>query len=107
MTHPFAAPGWLSADARHDFFDRYPEAWAYVVSLCAWSVLLAACVQHGAHAVHHRLSFTGELAHWLLMVVAMMLPLLGRSLWLAAVNSLRRRRKQAMAGFFVGFLCPW
>jgi hypothetical protein len=48
-----------------------------------------------------------ELGHWLLMILAMMVPLAIGSIRTAAARSLWRRRHRAIAAFLVGYLLPW
>lgn len=98
---------WPSAEDREDFFRRYPEWWACALSGVAWVVLLFACWRHAGHAIHHRMGFGEELAHWLLMIAAMMLPLTRQAMWFTALGSLWRRRHRAIVGFLVGFFAPW
>ncbi len=77
----------------------HPTWWCVALSLGAWALVLA----RGAHAR----SLAGELLHWALMIVAMMVPLTLRSLANAASRSLWSRRHRAMALFLVGYLAPW
>jgi predicted metal-binding membrane protein len=60
-----------------------------------------------AHGIHHRMPFGEELLHWLLMVYAMMLPLIGGELRAAAFASLWSRRHQAMLGVLLGYSITW
>lgn len=64
-------------------------------------------VAHWGHSHHHWMSFSAELGYWIVMVVAMMLPLMLPGIRLVAFKSLRRRRHRAIAGFLVGYLVPW
>jgi predicted metal-binding membrane protein len=44
---------------------------------------------------------------WLLMVLAMMVPLVRFGVRVAAARSLWRRRDRAIGGFLIGYLSPW
>lgn len=96
----------------------HPEWWALALAAAAWCVLLAAAwTGHGAAGAHAHghahaardvaTSVLTDLAHWQLMVVAMMLPVIVPSLRVAAFRSLWRRRHRAMAGFLLGYLAVW
>lgn len=85
---PFAAPriAW-----------RHPEWWALAISACAWLALL----QPHAHHLH------GGFTLWVLMTLAMMLPVVVFPIRTAAERSLWRRRHRAIAGFLIGYLAMW
>jgi predicted metal-binding membrane protein len=84
---------------------RYPEWWCLALSAATWAALGGRALL--APAPHHPVAWPKELAEWLMMVIAMMLPLAAGSLRLTALASLWCRRDRAMAGFVVGFLGPW
>jgi predicted metal-binding membrane protein len=71
----------------------------------AWAAVGGRALFSGAP--HHSIDWPQEVAEWLLMVIAMMLPLACGSLRLTALASLWCRRDRALAGFVVGFLGPW
>jgi len=82
-------------------WDR-PEWWTVLVAVGAWLALAAQAL------ARHRASGLGvELGHWLLMVLAMMLPLQLAIVRSVAFNSLRRRRHVAIATFLAGYLAVW
>lgn len=95
---------------------RHPEWWALGMASLAWAMLLAANLE-GFEARtgrgHHHLTEGGstwilsDLAHWHLMVLAMMIPVVVPSLRVAAFRSFWRRRHRAIAGFLVGYLAVW
>ena len=58
-------------------------------------------------AACHQLSFWADWQRWLLMVVAMMLPLMLPSVRWTAERSFRARERRAMAGYLLGYLAPW
>ena len=61
-----------------------------------------------AHLGHaHAARVSDELARWLVMVVAMMLPLQMDQASMVALRGFRARRGRAVAGFVVGYLLPW
>ena len=85
----------------------HPE-WSCVgASVGAWAVMLSHGVTHWGHAHHHRMTFAEEIAHFALMVTAMMLPLLLGSIRIAAFRSFPFRRHRAMGVFLVGYFGPW
>lgn len=78
----------------------HPEWWALVVSAGAWAVLLRLHAEH----VHT----TGAmLANWLVMTLAMMLPMVVMPIRVTAERSLWRRRNRAIAGFLAGYIGGW
>lgn len=83
-----------------------PEWWCVAIGATAWGVMIPHAVAHAGHT-HHVLRFEQELASWLLMVVAMMLPLVGDQVRFVAFKSYRFRRHRAIAGFLVGYLLVW
>ena len=89
------------------FFWLHPEWWCRVLCSIAWAVLLLQSWQHVGHQVLHCMSFAQELACWMLMVAAMMLPLILHRVWVTAASSLWARRHRAIAGFLTGFFVPW
>jgi len=97
---------------------RHPEWWTLGLSGIAWLMLLyPAVLSAGAgHWSHARLAaapvtplelWPRALADWMLMVVAMMVPLVVDSVRGTATRSLWRRRQRAIAGFLIGYLAPW
>ena len=52
----------------------HPEWW--IMGLCgfAWTAMLAHSWKHFGH-IHHWMTFPEEFLHWVLMVMAMMMPL--------------------------------
>ncbi len=95
---------------------HHPEWWALGLAAGAWVALIAASAGAltNADAVHHQQHMAGirtsmpmHVAHWQLMVLAMMLPTVVYSLRVAAFRSLWRRRHRAVAGFLVGYSAVW
>jgi predicted metal-binding membrane protein len=93
---------------------RYPEWWTIALSAAAWGVLVAQ--ELAGPGGHHQLDqaapggLSAWLQHtgsWLLMVLAMMLPLVLFSVRVTAVRSVWRRRDRAIGGFLMGYLSPW
>lgn len=69
-------------------------------------------MHHGAHAAHgapaaHALSPAAEAAHWMLMVIAMMLPLLGPTLAELRRTTFPSSHARAVGGYLLGWLLPW
>jgi len=80
---------------------RRPELGASAVVVGAWVALLALAAQGG----HRHVS--GGLPHWTLMTVAMMGPTALAGIRHTGLNSLRWRRRRAMAEFVVAYLAVW
>jgi predicted metal-binding membrane protein len=86
----------------------YPECWTLGLSVLAWITIVVQTMSTGGvpHA-HHDQGGTPWMAHWLMMVVAMMFPLVLDSAHRAAARSLWARRHRAIAGFLAGYLILW
>lgn len=93
---------------------RYPEWWSVALSGIAWAALIArpdgAPVEWYASRGYHD-SVTPDVldgaTDWMLMVVAMMLPLVVSQLRATAARSLWARRDRAILGFLVGYVVVW
>jgi hypothetical protein len=81
---------------------RFPEYWMLALSAAAW--LLLAAGQGGD--VHQRGARADSL-HWILMVLAMMLPLQIANVRLTAERSLWSRRDRSITGYLVGYVSVW
>src|ERR1044071_773882 len=96
---------------------RYPQWWLFAISLLAWLAMIAHADSNGAilDSIHHHhhggafmaMSLTSETYCWMLMVVAMMLPLISDSARSVAARSLWFRRQRAIVGFVLGYLSVW
>jgi hypothetical protein len=79
----------------------------------AWGLMLWHSVSHGGHeahvarGVHAPMSATTEAAHWMLMVVAMMLPLLGPTLSEVRRTTYPPAHPLAVSAYLLGWLFPW
>jgi len=62
---------------------------------------------HGHHGAHAAMSATTEVSHWMLMVVAMMLPLLGPTLAEVRRTTYPPAHTLAVGGYVLGWLLPW
>ena len=82
--------------------ERFPEYWMLGLSMCAWMALALTEREHGHNASH-----SGNLWRWMLMVVAMMVPLQIQGVRLTAERSLWSRRHRGILGFLVGYLGVW
>ena len=96
-----------SAAALQYFFWLHPEWWAKALCGVAWVVMLLHAWRHAGHEVQHWMTFPQELAYWMWMTAAMMLPLVIHRIWVTAANSLWARRHRAIAGFLSGYFAPW
>lgn len=98
---------------------RHPEWWSLALSLLAWLLLLGPFEATGGgfrlapHRHHHYhaqgmpLPWTAEMFWWIVMVVAMMLPLIVDCTRVAAARSLWARRDRAISVFMLGYLAAW
>jgi hypothetical protein len=93
---------------------RYPEWWSLALSMIAWTLLAgrAAGALQLSPALDQALPpglalWLDATLNWLLMAVAMMVPLTIFSIRLTAARSLWRRRDRAVAGFLIGYLGLW
>ena len=75
---------------------RHPEWWALALCVVAWGAMFRPHAHHGA-----------RLTNWMIMTVAMMLPLVVQQIRFVADRSLWRRRHRAIAGFLIGYLATW
>lgn len=106
--------------ARERIAWRHPEWWSLSASVGAWLVILAPEVRSiwETTSAHHQYAavslspwggaaMADHIRHWLLMVVAMMVPLASQSVRTTAARSLWSRRHRAIAGFLAGYSFPW
>jgi predicted metal-binding membrane protein len=88
---------------------RHPEAWLYALALAAAGLLLvdaARSARPGAR-VEDRASWLGSWSGWMLMVLAMMLPVLAPQARQVAMRSLWQRRHRAVVGYLAAYLAVW
>lgn len=81
---------------------RCPEYWALALSAMAWIWLVAIAGRH----VHHP-AIAAIWWHWMVMVVAMMLPLKIDGIRRTAEQSLWSRRQRSIAGYLAGYVSVW
>ena len=81
---------------------RFPEYWMLALSAVAWLLLAAAPGRH-----LHQQGVRADSLHWILMVLAMMLPLQIDNLRLTAERSLWSRRDRSITGYLVGYVSVW
>jgi hypothetical protein len=100
---------------------RHPEWWSLAASAAAWGLIVARASSaargpsspHGHHgtaalSLHsHPSGWWPAALDWLLMIMAMMLPLVVEPIRTAAARSLWARRHRAIAGFLLGYVTPW
>lgn len=95
-----------AAPIRHLLW-RCPEWWTYVLCFLGWWAIVRHSLQHSAVDPHKGTSLPLELAHWLFMVYAMMIPVTASSLRAAAFASPWSRRHRAIAGVLIGYSAVW
>jgi hypothetical protein len=88
------------------FLAWHPEWWVYAVAGAAWVTLLAMGASMTMHA-HGRSSWLDHWTHWLLMVLAMMLPVAGRTVRTIGLRSVWSRRHRATGSFVLGYVALW
>ena len=105
---------------------RRPESWLYAIAALAGLALLAPLVArdgaaaHAHHGHHHGrgapspdsasaglAAWLAEWRHWILMVLAMMVPVAAPHARRVAQRSLWSRRHRAMTSFLGGYLTVW
>lgn len=84
------------------FRGRFPEYWMLALSATAWLFLATG---QGGHV--HRQGMLDNLLHWMVMVVAMMLPIQIQGVRRTAERSLWSRRDRSIAGYLVGYVSLW
>lgn len=92
--------------ALQSFFWFHPEWWVMGLAMGAWAFMLLHAGNAG-HAAHHPMSMVEEIALWMLMVAAMMLPLVRDAVRFTASASLWARRHRSILGFVAGYFLPW
>ncbi len=95
---------------------RHPEWWMFGLSLMAWVAMTrdpdSAAGFNLTHSHHHQAksilaAWGAETSTWMLMIVAMMLPLVAGPARDVAQRSLWFRRQRAIVGFLIGYLSVW
>jgi predicted metal-binding membrane protein len=104
---------------------RRPESWLYGIAAGAGlGLVLPVVVSGGSHAHGHAhghehgaqatsvpaaevWSWLADWRHWILMTLAMMVPVVAPYARRIALRSLWRRRHRAMTGFLLGYLAVW
>jgi hypothetical protein len=81
---------------------RFPEYWMLALSAVAWVSLVT--LQRG-HV--HRLGMLADWSHWMLMVMAMMIPMRIDAVRLIAERSLWSRRQRSITGYLIGYVSVW
>jgi hypothetical protein len=89
------------------FVNAHPAWWCAVLSAVAWFFILRHAIAHWGHAHHHAMPPPIEEVHWVLMVVAMMLPLAIETFDRAALRGLWRRRARSVLLVLAGYMAPW
>ena len=86
-----------------------PEWRVAAVAAMAWLALLAGFGMHDAHLGpdHSAAGVVAGLPGWLLMVVAMMVPVTLPAVRYVGLNSVRRRRQRAMALYTAVYVGTW
>lgn len=88
---------------------RRPEVWVYALAVVAAALLLAEAARSASPAAPFEdgTSWLVAWSGWMLMVLAMMLPVIAPHARQAAMLSLWRRRHRAMVGYLSGYLAVW
>jgi predicted metal-binding membrane protein len=97
----------VSPAAARGFANAHPAWWCGVLSVVAWVFIVRHAIAHWGHAHHHVMPLPTEEIHWVLMVVAMMMPLAIGTFDRAALRGLWRRRARSVLLVLAGYLAPW
>lgn len=108
------------------FVAWHPELWVYAVAVVSFLVLVLVSlgVVGAEPAMHHAgmdhagmsmsansetfgAAWAGAWGHWVLMVLAMMLPVAAPHVRLVAMRSLWSRRHRAVVVFLLGYVAVW
>ena len=98
------------------FVAWHPEWWVYAVAAMAWLVLLGMSALMTMPMDHHGMSgamstspssWAEHWSHWLLMVLAMMLPVAARQVRGVAQRSIWSRRQRSAVFFVLGYVALW
>jgi hypothetical protein len=81
--------------------------WVMLLIAGGWALMLSHAIRHGAHAHHANLTASEELAGWMAMVVAMMLPTTASGLHELSLRSYRDRRTRAHVLYVCTMLGVW
>ena len=81
---------------------RFPEYWMLALSAVAW---ISMALHAGVHV--HQPGAAASWWHWMVMVVAMMLPLKIDGVRQTAERSLWSRRNRSIAGYLAGYVSVW
>jgi predicted metal-binding membrane protein len=85
----------------------HPQWWIIALGVLAWVPLVRQPSLRIGPSHHHDASVTAELLSWVIMVMAMMLPILAIKGRDVAVRSFAARRDRAIGLFLIGYLVPW
>ena len=96
----------------------HPEWWVYAVAVIAWVDLALMSLastgggHHGAMAmpaetVGYLSSWSESWSDWVLMIVAMMLPVVAPQVRTVALRSLWTRRQRSAGAFLAGYVAVW
>jgi predicted metal-binding membrane protein len=101
----------------------HPEWWSIGLCVAAWLLLLSSghtgstgsqqLLAHSHHPVTVATSnyfyeaWLMDVIWWVVMIVAMMIPMVVAPIRVAAACSLWARRHRAIAGFLLGYITPW
>lgn len=96
---------------------RHPEWWILALSAGAWGYMLAGDIAWSVRRIHDApgahvpalsaQAVLADLRTWVVMTVAMMVPLVSGPLRAVALRSLWCRRHRAMALFLIGYVAVW
>ena len=86
---------------------RRPQLWVYALAAVAATLLLDAVLSAGATASTEHGAWLAAWSEWMLMVLAMMLPVIAPEARQVAMRSLWRRRHRAMLGYLSGYVSVW
>jgi predicted metal-binding membrane protein len=89
-----------------DSVSRHPEWWALTISAAAWLSIVTG-FGHSGHGRMHDHVVLRQLAEWIVMTAAMMIPMTVPAIRTTAQRSFWKRRHRASAWFLIGYVGLW
>ncbi len=85
----------------------HPEWWVYAVAGLAWLALIWSSTGMEMTSSGFPAAWSDDWAHWWLMVLAMMLPVVAPHVRAVALRSIWSRRQRSALAFVLGYVAVW